>query len=318
LSGNQRADARGNTAPIAPDTTRVHRSLSRCDAVEKFQEFLAESHFFASGNWARAMFRALASGYVIEIRRRFCGGTAKKIHETAPQRGSATSCYAGKRSGRTMGPKREDITGLLNRWLRGDNRAFEQMYEAMEPYLKDIVRRHVLGVRSVDLTQPTAVLQEVLLRLCHRVEQARNEAKPETDGDRRLWEHRNHFISHVVMTARSIRLDALRKHFTEKHGAGTTHFSIQEGDVADRAGLRLVIGHIALDELSAQRPELHKAFVLKKEFGFTWDEVAETLQVTVSRAREYVTKAEEALRATVAATQPETAFRFIRNLDQQE
>jgi DNA-directed RNA polymerase specialized sigma24 family protein len=96
------------------------------------------------------------------------------------------------------------------------------------------------------------------------------------------------------------------------------HLSIHEGDVADRAGLRLVIGHIALDELNAQHPELHKAFVLKKELDFSWEEIAETLQVSVWKAREYVTDAEELLRATVAATQPETAYRFIRDLDQQE
>ena len=88
--------------------------------------------------------------------------------------------------------------------------------------------------------------------------------------------------------------------------------------MADRAGLRLVIAQIALDELNVQHPELHKAFALKKELGFTWEEVAETLQVSVSRAREYVAKAEETLRATMAATQPETAYRFIREFDQQE
>jgi DNA-directed RNA polymerase specialized sigma24 family protein len=217
-----------------------------------------------------------------------------------------------------MGPKGEDITSLLDRWCRGDNRAFEQMYGAMEPYLKDIVRRHVLGVRGVDLTQPTAVLQEVLLRLCGRVQRARNEVKPGNDCDRGLWEHRTQFVSHVVMTARSVRLDALRRHFTQKHGKGRTHVSIHEGDVADRAGLRLVIAHIALDELKAQHPELHKAFVLKKDLDFTWETIAEALRVSVWTARQYVAKAEQALRATMAATQPETAYRLIRDLDQQE
>jgi DNA-directed RNA polymerase specialized sigma24 family protein len=217
-----------------------------------------------------------------------------------------------------MGSNGEDITRLLDRWCRGDNGAFEQMYKAMEPYLKDIVRRHVLGVRSVDLTQPTAVLQEVLLRLCSRVHRARNEAKPGNDGDRGLWEHRTQFVIHVVMTARSVRLDALRKHFTEKHGKGTPHVSIQEGDVADHAGLRLIIAHIALDELKAQHPELHRAFVLRKDLGFTWETIAEALQVKLSKARKYVERAEEVLRATMAATQPETAYRWIRDLDQQE
>lgn len=217
-----------------------------------------------------------------------------------------------------MCPSDQDITSLLDRWCRGDTGAFEQMYEAMEPYLKDIVRRHVLGVRSVDLTQPTAVLQEVLVRLCSRVDRARSEGKPGNPGDRGLWEHRTQFVSHVVMTARSVRLDALRRHFTEKHGNGSTHLSIQEGDVADRAGLRLVIAHVALDELKAQHPELHKAFVLKKDLDFTWEAIAKALQVSVWTARQYVAKAEQVLRATIAATQPETAYRFIRNLGRQE
>ena len=217
-----------------------------------------------------------------------------------------------------MSPESQEITSLLDRWCRGDNGAFEQIYAAMEPYLKDIVRRHVLGVGSVDLTQPTAVLQEVLLRLCSRVQRARNEAKPGNADGRGLWEHRAQFVSHVVMTARSVRLDALRRHFTEKHGNGAIHVSIQQGDVADRAGLRLVIAHIALDELKAQHPELHQAFVLKKHLDFTWETIAEALQVSIWTARQYVAKAEQVLRATMAATQPETAFRFIRDLDQQE
>jgi DNA-directed RNA polymerase specialized sigma24 family protein len=217
-----------------------------------------------------------------------------------------------------MSPNGEDITSLLDRWCGGDNEAFEQMYKAMEPYLKDIVRRHVLGVGSVDLTQPTAVLQEVLLRLCSRVQRARNEAKPGNDGDPGLWEHRTQFVSHVVMIARSVRLDALRRHFREKHGNGTTHVPIQEGDVADRAGLRLLIAQIALDELEAQHPEVHTAFVLKKDLDFTWETIAETLQISVWTARQYVAKAEQVLRAIMAGTQPETTYRFIRDLDQQE
>ena len=75
---------------------------------------------------------------------------------------------------------------------------------------------------------------------------------------------------------------------------------------------------VALDELKAQHPELHKAFVLKKHLDFTWESIAETLQITVWTARQYVAKAEELLRATVAATQPEAAFQFIRDLDHQE
>jgi hypothetical protein len=60
------------------------------------------------------------------------------------------------------------------------------------------------------------------------------------------------------------------------------------------------------------------AFVLKKDLDFTWEAIAEALQVKIWTARQYVAKANEVLRATMAATQPETAFRFIRDLDQQE
>ena len=181
--------------------------------------------------------------------------------------------------------------------------------------MKAIVRQHVLGVRNADLTRPTAVLNQVLLRLSARVQEAQAEAKSPNAG---LWANRQKFLRHIVITARSVRLDALRSHFTEKRGKGTAHVSIHEGDVADRAGLRLIIAQIALDELETQQPELHRAFVLRKDFNFTYEAIADALDISVWQAREYIAAARKALGETMAATQPESAYRFIRELREDE
>src|SRR5436305_9238683 len=113
-------------------------------------------------------------------------------------------------------------------------------------------------------------------------------AKPEEGAHGSLWKHRTQFVSHVVMTARSVRLDALRNNFTQKQENGTMHLSTQQGNIAGNAGLRLVIANIALDELKAQHPEQHEAFVLRKDLGFTWEAIAKALQVSVWAARQNV------------------------------
>jgi len=206
----------------------------------------------------------------------------------------------------------QEITHLLDQWCNGTDAAFDELYRQLEPVLKAIVRTHVLRSDGADLAQPTALLDQVLLRLTQRVRKAQAQAKS-LEESKRLWESRQHFLSHIVLTARSVRFDALRRKMSQKEGAGAPHVSLSDGDVADRAGLRLAMAHMALDELGRTRPELAQAFVLRSDFGFTYERIADAMDVGVERASGLVEEARRNLREMVATIQPETAYRFLKD-----
>jgi DNA-directed RNA polymerase specialized sigma24 family protein len=214
-----------------------------------------------------------------------------------------------------------EITQWLNEWCQGENSAFEKMYKVLEPQLKTIVRHHLLqGAVGGDLTQSTAMLNQVLLHLMARIQtaQSQNAKDAPADGERGLWTNRDHFLSHIALTARSVRRDALKRHFAAKRGSGVPHVSVHQGNVADRAGMRLTYSQVALDELLVKEPHLHLAFMLRRDFGFSYETIGEVMGCGEEKVRTNVESAQKKLKDIIAVTKPETAYRYIRDLDEEQ
>ena len=65
-------------------------------------------------------------------------------------------------------PTSQDITGLLKRWSAGDSAALDALLPLVYGDLRRLARREMHGHRGHDTLQPTALVNDVLLKLIAR------------------------------------------------------------------------------------------------------------------------------------------------------
>jgi RNA polymerase sigma factor (TIGR02999 family) len=164
------------------------------------------------------------------------------------------------------------VTALLTDWNKGDASALDQLVPLVYAELRRIAARQLRGERVDHTLQPTALVNEVYLRL--------------VDQRQVAWQDRAHFLAVAAQTMRRILVDHARRHDAGKRGDGVPSVSIDDArEVAASGELPLPALEDALARLEALDPALAKIVELRAFGGLTIDEAAHVLAVSPSTAK---------------------------------
>jgi RNA polymerase sigma-70 factor (ECF subfamily) len=165
------------------------------------------------------------------------------------------------------------VTQLLREWSAGRQEARDELLGLVYTPLRDIAERHLYREREGHTLQPTALVNELYLKL---VDQRRVE-----------WNDRTHFFAVAAQVMRRILVDHARKKKSEKRGGDMTPVTIGAAlDVAAAENFDVVALDVALENLEKVFPQQARLVELRFYAGLTIDETAEVLGVsaaTVSR-----------------------------------
>jgi RNA polymerase sigma factor (TIGR02999 family) len=164
-----------------------------------------------------------------------------------------------------MADQAGEVTDLLKRWQTGDIAAEARLFEIVLPDLRRLAQHFMRHERAGHTLQPSALLNEAYVRLVRAKDQD--------------WQNRRHFFSVAAMAMRRCLVDYAR---------ARPHARFQPIDgLSDKIATRLssletaiAIGDV-LDELQKVDPEQAAIVELKFFLGFTDEETAEALGLTL-------------------------------------
>jgi RNA polymerase sigma factor (TIGR02999 family) len=161
-----------------------------------------------------------------------------------------------------------DLTGLLQAWSHGDAAALERLAPVVHRELREMARRIMSGERRAAEWHPTELVQETYVRLL--------------DWRAVHWQNRAHFFSTVARMMRRVLVDAARARQSVKRGRGVATVSLDELTVPSLTpAVDIVALNDALAELAAVAPRASQVIELRFFGGFSVEETAETLDVSV-------------------------------------
>ncbi|MGH9371892.1 MAG: sigma-70 family RNA polymerase sigma factor [Vicinamibacterales bacterium] len=167
-----------------------------------------------------------------------------------------------------------DVTGLLLRWSKGDERALDRLLPLIYAELRRIASQQLRNERRDHTLAPTAVVHELYLRL--------------VDQRRSTWENRAHFFGLAAQLMRRILVDHARARHAGKRGGSVTRLSLEEAldeshddpgapGAAQSAADVLEID-LALERLSKVDPDQARIVELRFFAGLTVEETAHILK----------------------------------------
>jgi len=159
------------------------------------------------------------------------------------------------------------VTQLLLAWRQGDDAALERLIAVVYQELRRIARRYMAGQRPSHTLQPTALVNEVYLRLvdCQLVN----------------WQNRAHFIAVCANMMRRVLVDYARSKHYQKRGGGAVKVSLDEALLPSAGpGRDLLALDDALHALAEVDARKSKVVELRFFGGLTTQETAEVLQVS--------------------------------------
>ncbi len=166
-----------------------------------------------------------------------------------------------------MDDKRPEVTQLLLDWSGGDEAALERLMPLVEEELHRIAECHMRHERVDHTLQPTALVNEVYLRL--------------VDRDRVSWQNRAHFLNFAAEMMRRILVDHARIRAAKKRREGLKPLPLDEArDVAVWRDEELIALDDALHALA--RFDERKSRMVELHFfaGLTYKQIGEVLDVS--------------------------------------
>jgi RNA polymerase sigma-70 factor (ECF subfamily) len=161
-----------------------------------------------------------------------------------------------------------DLTGLLRAWSHGDAEALEQLAPLVHRELRAMARRMLSGERLAVGWQPTDLVGESYVRLL--------------DWRAVHWQNRAHFFATTARMMRRVLVDAARARQAAKRGQGVEGLSLEaEVVAAPTPSVDVVALNDALAELAALDPRPSRVVELRFFGGFSVEETAEALDVSV-------------------------------------
>lgn len=185
-----------------------------------------------------------------------------------------------------MTPKPDDVTSVLKEWGAGKDRALEKLVPLVYRELRSLAASQLQGERPAHTLQPTALVNEVFLRLL--------------DGRKVAWQNRAHFFALAARMMRRILVDHARARLAEKRGGGAVPLlleaSFDPAPISDRALLALDDALAALKRMDSRQCRIVE---LRYFAGLTLEETAELLGVSVATVKREWTMARAWLRREV-------------------
>ncbi len=166
-----------------------------------------------------------------------------------------------------------EITRLLKAWSAGQEAALEELMPLVYNELRRAARRYMNNERPGNTLQPTALVNEVYLRLVNVTQVS--------------WRDRAHFFAVAAELMRRILVDAARARTAAKRGGAArrvTHSSAFDFDnLPDVSSLRdreLIAIDDALDALVEMDPRKARVIELRFFGGLSVEETADALNVS--------------------------------------
>lgn len=168
-----------------------------------------------------------------------------------------------------------DVTALLQRWSDGDRAALDRLLPLIHGELRRIAARQLGGERREHTLAPTALVNELYLRL--------------VDQRRATWDNRAHFFGVAAQLMRRILVDYARAREADKRGGSVTRVSLDDLADAppgqhtvdapgDAAAADVLAVDQALERLTAIDPDQARIIELRFFAGLTVEETAHVLQ----------------------------------------
>jgi RNA polymerase sigma factor (TIGR02999 family) len=159
--------------------------------------------------------------------------------------------------------------GISSKSTTADNDALRLIYGELRRLAAQKMAHEAPG----HTLQPTALVHEAWLRLGA-------DAQP-------IWQNRAHFFAAAAEAMRRILVERARRKYREKRGAGAEHVPLEDLEIAAPSGNdeEALAVNDALDRLAAQ--DLRKAEVVKLRYfvGFSFEQVAEALEISIPTAK---------------------------------
>jgi RNA polymerase sigma factor (TIGR02999 family) len=183
-------------------------------------------------------------------------------------------------------PDPDDVTSVLKEWGAGQDRALEKLVPLVYRELRSLAAAQLRSERPAHTLQPTALVNEVFLRLL--------------DGREVVWQNRTHFFALAARMMRHILVDHARTRLAEKRGGGAVPLLLEASfDPAPMSDLALVALDDALATLKRMDPRQCSIVELRYFAGLTLEETAEALGISVATVKRDWTMARAWLRREV-------------------
>ncbi|MEO8351962.1 MAG: ECF-type sigma factor [Chthoniobacteraceae bacterium] len=182
-----------------------------------------------------------------------------------------------------------EVTQILDAIQHGDPKAADELLPLVYQELRKLASQKMAREQPGHTLQATALVHEAWLRL--------------GDG---VFANRAHFFAAAAEAMRRILVERARRKHREKRGGGAEHVDVDEIEIAAPPGNEeeSLAVHEALDRLAAQ--DARKAEVVKLRYfvGFSFEETAEVLGVSVITAKREWAYARAWLHQEIAADRP--------------
>lgn len=167
------------------------------------------------------------------------------------------------------------ITELLQAWSRGDSAALEKLIPLVFQQLREIACRMFRRENDSHTLQPTALVNEVYLRLI--------------DQRSMHWQNREQFFSVAALLMRRILVDYAKSRQTAKRGKGIPKVSLDEAlgvaDIRDLDPNLVTDVDEALSRLAELDPRQAKIVEMRFFMGLSHEEIADVLEISVSTVK---------------------------------
>jgi RNA polymerase sigma factor (TIGR02999 family) len=184
-----------------------------------------------------------------------------------------------------------DVTRLLVDWRNGDAAALESLIPLVYRELRRRAKGYLSRERLDHTLQPTALINEVYLRLV-------GSELPE-------WQNRAHFFAIASRVMRRILVEHARRHAAGKRGSGAEHVDLDDVVVATPSGPDDLL---ALDEALSRLMSIdeRKCRIVEMRYfgGCTTEETAEALGISVITVMRETRVAQAWLRRALRGEEP--------------
>jgi RNA polymerase sigma factor (TIGR02999 family) len=163
-------------------------------------------------------------------------------------------------------PQHGEVTSLLARARTGDESAVSRLLEVAYAELRAVAANIFRDQPRDHTLQPTALVNEVCLRLL-------GSSNPD-------WNDRKHFIRAAATAMRNLLTDHARAKNADIRGGGRHTVTLDDADVSAPSGIDALILDECITRLSTLDPRLGTIFELRFLAGLTVQQTAEIAEVS--------------------------------------